>query len=793
MPASTPGCVHLDLLRNGEIEDPFAGDNERRLQWIEEEDWDYRCVFSASGPFQEKQFLVAEGLDTLTEVLINGHRLGRTENMFVAHRWRVDRHLRDGANEIRIRFESPMKAIRRVRRSHRPFDCQDPVGGCTRIRKQQCSFGWDWGPRFATCGIWKPIHLQGDEAEVPPFRIVTAFDGPDAVLSLEFSSPVPDRWAWEVEHDGKCLASGGAEPLRLRKAKRWWPRGEGEQPLHLVRVHTWDRAGRRAETTRRIGLRDIQLRQEPDAGGRSFEFVVNGRRLFAKGANWIPAHAFVAPLKREDYEPLLRSAVDAHMNILRVWGGGIYEHDAFYDLCDELGLLVWQDFMFACTLYPGDKPFLRSVQVEAVQQIRRLRHHPCLALWCGNNEIEIIPQNQALMKRHAPYRRAYDALFSGVLPEAVRAESPDIAYHRSSPLGSQTEGVPHAAPRQWGDAHNWDVFHSKAPLETYEASLHRFVSEFGMQALPSPEIVRTFLGEGRIDLSEEAMENHQKHPAGNEVILDYVLRRYRFPRDYAGLAYLSQLNQAEAMRVAIEHFRRHTPHTMGAIYWQFNDCWPTASWSGLEFGGRWRALHHEIRRLFAPVLLCPKIGGRVTRGKGNLPVREPGSAELWMACDAAGGTAGRLEWVLRDWDGRSLREGTSRVRLAHLESRNFGTLDLTGIDRENAYLFCRYLPRSGPPIETIRFFLPPRYLPLPKSAPVWKMARFSPSLATLNIEAAGYLHGVWIEGFRGLKSISDNFFDLEKGTSKEVVLTLDGTLSAATLRKALRMRSVVDA
>lgn len=799
LPAQVPGCVHTDLLRNRKIPDPFYGANEQPLQWIEEADWEYRCLFSSSQINAGKLALVAEGLDTVAAVYLNGHLLGRTENMFLRHSWPVDKYLKEDANELRICFESPMKYIRRVRQAHRPFDHQDWVGGCTRIRKQQSSFGWDWGPRLATSGIWKEIYLESEEdRQIGDFRIIQHLSGRKARLHVRFANPIAEEVQTTLSLRGNVVAeSTGDNPLTISEAELWWPNGHGDHPLYDLEI-SLSKSGRKiAQAKKRIGLRSIQLRQESDKTGRSFEFVVNGRRIFAKGANWIPAHAFVAGMTRAHYEPLLRSAVDANMNMLRVWGGGIYEHDSFYDLCDEAGLLVWQDFMFACSLYPGDTRFLNSVREEATQQVRRLRHHACLALWCGNNEIEILPQNLSLMKSRPRYRRAYDAVFKRILPSVVRIENPETAYHRSSPLGSQTDGVPPTSAKQWGDAHNWDVFHSKNPLNTYERSNHRFVSEFGMQALVTPEVAQTFCDERDFNIASPAMENHQKHPAGNNVILEYVLRRYRFPGDYASLAYLSQLNQAEAMRVAIEHFRRCAPHTMGALYWQFNDCWPAASWSGLEFGGRWRALQYELRRLFAPVVLCPQLPCDVVHGQGNLAKWKTGEVFLWMACDDPKGTKGRLEWSVVEWNGQVKRSGVRQVKLGSLESRCIERLDFRALFKSqlsstDVYFRCRFTPAKGSPIETIRFFLPPRYLDLPRCRPTWQVKKISAHSARLLVKSSHFLHAVCIDGFPELDRLSDNFFDLECGETKEIDLSFRVPISQAALGKRLCLRSLAD-
>ncbi|HLP02688.1 MAG TPA: glycoside hydrolase family 2 protein, partial [Opitutaceae bacterium] len=394
--AVVPGCVHTDLLRHGLIPDPFWGTNEEQLQWIGEHEWEYRAGFAVPAELlaEEVVELVADGLDTLATVTLNGREVARTENMFIGYRWDVKPLLRAGRNELSIRFGSAPEYIRTMRPEHRPpVEFNDPVGGCTRIRKQQCQFGWDWGPRFITAGIWRDLRLEAWTANSVESVVVTQRHGADGGVTLLLVPELAreDEAAfcrWKLALDGEVVAAGEGAEVVVPRPQLWWPAGQGAQPLYTLAVEVIGGDGRVLGTwARRIGLRSIVLDRHADEWGESFQFVVNGRPVFAKGANWIPAHSFVAGLTRADYARDLRAAALANMNMLRVWGGGIYESEDFYDLCDELGLLVWQDFMFACTLYPADEAFLASSRAEAAYQVRRLRHRASLALWCGNNEL----------------------------------------------------------------------------------------------------------------------------------------------------------------------------------------------------------------------------------------------------------------------------------------------------------------------------------------------------------------------------------------------------------------------
>ncbi len=739
-PAVVPGCVHRDLQRLGLIPDPFWGTNEAGLQWIEERDWEYRATFAAPATLRSEEVveLVADGLDTVATVLLNGREVARTDNMFLGHRWDVKPLLRAGANELRIRFGSAMHYIRTHRPGHRPREINDPVGGCTIIRKQQCQFGWDWGPRFVTAGIWRDLRIEGWSGNRVDSVRVTQDHQADGNVVLHFdpelARPDPTTVRGTVSLAGRVVATIENCQSQIANAELWWPHGQGAQPLYHVEAEVTRADGTRiGGWSRRLGLRTIVLDRHADTWGESFQFVVNGRPVFAKGANWIPAHSFVAGLTRADYERDLRSAVEANLNLVRVWGGGIYESEDFHDLCDELGLLVWQDFMFACTLYPADDAFLTSARAEAAGQIRRLRHRASLALWCGNNEV--FGCNASLLAADKNLLTEYELLFHQALPDEVAAHDGVTPYWPSSPWSGDLDASL-AAGEQRGDTHYWDVWHARKPVKDYERYQFRFASEFGMQSFASAETQRSFCPPEDANVFGPTMTNHQKNRFGNQIILDYVSRQYRYPKDQDALILLSQLNQAECMRVGVEHYRRSRPRCMGAVYWQLNDCWPVASWSSLEFSGRWKALHHLARRFFAPALVSAHVPGEEETTTNNYRRTSVREVHLYTVYDAPEPARGRLRWELRHFDGRLLRRGRKAVALRYGESVCQQTLDLAPAmakhGRDHLYLRIA-LDVAGAQVSGDTVFLaPPRFLALPKARTAVAIRMLSPKPVSRN-------------------------------------------------------------
>ncbi len=800
-PAVVPGCVHRDLLRLKLIPDPFWGANETELQWIEERVWEYRGTFTVPAALRGEDVveLVADGVDTVATVLLNGKEIARTVNMFLGYRWDVKSLLRPGKNELVVRFESAMDYIRKHRTDHQPKEFNDPIGRSQVIRKEQCQFGWDWGPRFVTAGIWQDIRLEGWSGNRLEGVRVTQEHRKDGSVRLAMAAELArvEESAvirWKLSLDGKVVGEESGNEIVVTQPQLWWPSGHGAQPLYQLEIAVTSANGTVIGTrSKKIGLRTIVLDRHPDQWGETFQFVVNGRAIFAKGANWIPAHSFVAGLTRADYERDLTSAVEANMNMIRVWGGGIYESEDFYDVCDELGLLVWQDFMFACSRYPADAEFLASVRAEAVYQLRRLRHRASLALWCGNNEIWAL--NFTELEADPKMRADYDALFHEVLPAVVAAEDAITPYWPSSPWRGDREHS-HAAGEMRGDTHFWDVWHARMPVKDYEKYTFRFVSEFGMQSYSSPETNATFSSSADNNVFGATMENHQKNRSGNQVILDYVSRRYRFPKGQDELIYLSQLNQAFCMQTGVEHWRRNMPRSMGALYWQLNDCWPGASWSSIEFTGRWRALHHVARRFFAPALVTAHVPGEETTIIGNYRRTTVREVHLYTVYDAPQSVKARLSWDLFHLDGKKLKSGSKRVTLTYGESVLQQTLDaapwLERHGRDHVYLRIALDIGNTRVSEETVFLTPPRFLMLPTAKTKIEVRMTKPTDAVLSFTSDAFQHRFAFD-LPGVEHRStDNYFELFPGEKKTIGVQFTKKQTVARLKRLLTWRSLAD-
>jgi beta-mannosidase len=803
LPATVPGCVHTDLLRAGKIPDPFWGTNEAGLQWIDEREWEYATDFDAGGDLlgEEVVELAADGLDTLATVSVNGRVVARTENMFIGFRWDIRPLLLPGRNELSVRFASATRYIRTHRTWHKPREINDPVGGCTAIRKEQCQFGWDWGPRFVTAGIWKDIRLEAWTGNRLVELEVSQDHLPDGSVTLSIAPRLARRdprstCAWRLGLGAKAIASGSGTAVRVANPSLWWPNGQGEQPLYSLEVDVLGKDGTLiGKWAQRIGLRTITLEQNKDRWGTSFHFAVNGRALFAKGANWIPANCFVAGLPRSAYTRDLEAAAAAHMNMIRVWGGGIYESEDFYDLCDELGLLVWQDFMFACTLYPGDPDFIESSREEAVHQVKRLRHRACLALWCGNNEVWGINAHELVDPKKKALRRDYERLFHRMLPSVVEAHGGATPYWPSSPWRGDPD-TSHPAGEARGDTHFWDVWHGRNPVKDYEKWSFRFASEFGMQSYNSVQTQATFCPASDANIFGNVMEDHQKNRGGNQVILDYVSRRYRFPRNQQSLVYLSQLNQVHCVATGVGHYRRNMPRCMGALYWQLNDCWPVASWSSIEFTGRWRARHYAARRVVAPAYVSVHIPGDEVFGTNNYRTSTVRLAHVHTSYDGPREASGVVRWDLFHLDGTVVLSGRKRVSLHPMQSALQRTLDLRGpiekFGREQLYLRVALDVGRKRVSEATAFLTLPRFMELPKPETRISVRVKAPRFAVLSFTSPVYQHKFEFDISGQTFTASDNFFDLYPGQSKVVEVDLMARVTPDMLRKSIRHRSLAD-
>ncbi|MBE7533360.1 MAG: glycoside hydrolase family 2 protein [Ardenticatenaceae bacterium] len=792
--ATVPGCVHTDLLAAGQIPDPYYRENELDVQWIGETDWTYRRAFTVPADFlaHERVLLHCAGLDTLATVTVNGYTLGQTDNQFRAWEFDVKEILRPGENEIVVDFAAPLP-YGRARNQERFLpewgtDRYKATGG-NWLRKSQCNFGWDWGPKLTTSGIWRDIDLIAySTARLTEVHILQDHSQPGQVtLTVQTAvengplPPVTHHLSLEVTFQEETIASAHGPlsvdngQLIIPAPQLWWPNGMGEQPLYEVKVTLLANDAVLDTVTKRIGLRTLKLDRHPDEWGESFQFVANDVPFFAKGANWIPADTFVTSITPDHYARLLQDAAAAHMNMLRVWGGGIYEPDIFYDLCDELGICLWHDFMFACATYPTfDAAWLDTTRHELAYQIRRLRHHPSLALWCGNNELE-----QGLVgtewTHYCMSWADYGRLFDHLLPELIAELDPQTDYWPSSPhtpIGNRT----YFNDPKSGDAHIWDVWHGKQPFEFYRTCEHRFNSEFGFQSFPEPRMVAHYtLPEDR-NITSAIMEHHQRSGIGNQTIIHYLLDWFRFPTSFENTLWLSQIVQGMAMKYAVEHWRRSMPRGMGTLYWQLNDCWPVASWSSLDSHGRWKALHYLAKKFYAPLLVS------------GLEDAETGAVQIHITSDRLEAVAGTVSWQLMTVDGGLLTEGGTVVTIPPNQNSRIETLNLQEALAEHGprcLLLWLTLQIDGHTVSTnLVHFARPKHLELPD--PQVNMQVVNNTHLSLTARKPAFF--VWVESLNVDARFSDNFFHLRPG--EPVTLTVQTADGSPLAPKNLRVQSL---
>ncbi|WP_417280359.1 beta-mannosidase [Celeribacter sp.] len=634
-PLDVPGDVHSALLAKGVITDPYWRDTEASLDWIHESTWIARKTFDLERLPTGLWTLSFDSIDGIAEVVLNGHSLGKTDNQFLRQDFDASVALCEGENTLEVRFASTSKtALDRAKASPFPipyldFNCRLPHYNF--LRKSQCDAGWDWNIALSPLGLRGEVRLRHSTGPCFDDVMVRQIHANDGRVTLEADI----CWhATELGMSVATLACDGKEAqvavqvlpgehmttlsLTLDAPELWWPAGEGEQRLYDLSISL---GGERR--TQKIGLRHIELITQSDEIGQSFTFRVNGRDMFIRGTNWVPADALPARATPGTVRDLLQSARDANMNMIRVWGGGLYEPDWFYDLCSEMGLLVWQDFMFACNLYPAqDFDWLNSVRKEADQQLKRLSSQPCLALWCGDNEvIGALNWFEESKKDRDRYLAIY-ARLNAALEEAVDRLRPDVAFWPSSPsVGRLNFGDGWHDDRS-GDMHFWDVWHSAKDFEHYRTVRPRFCSEFGFQSFPSNRVIKSFTEERDRNVSTPVMDTHQRNPGGNSRIVETISRYFRFPDAFEDMTWMSQVSQGLAMKTAIEFWRSNKPRTMGTLYWQLNDTWPVASWASLEYGGGWKLVHYMARRFYAPVLVTAQ------------PDHDTGEIVLWAINDS---------------------------------------------------------------------------------------------------------------------------------------------------------------
>lgn len=792
--AHVPGSVYADLMADGTMPDPFWRENELDAFERMKKDYVYQRTFTVT----EAQLahahveLVCEGLDTLAHVSLNGHEIAFADNMHITWVWDVKEQLRAGENTLEIRFDSPILYCAKKAEEAPGWESSDATPGFRHLRKAHCMFGWDWGARLPDAGIWRPIFLRTwDAARLENALMLQAHH--DGVVDVTIRPEIAGESAWSAEitaPDGEVMTlpetTAAEQVVTIQNPQLWWPNGLGKQPLYRVTV----RLAAGDTRTWRIGLRTMTVSREKDEWGEEFCHVVNGMKVFAMGADYIPEDNILARVTPERTRRLLEDCKAANFNAIRVWGGGYYPDDAFYDICDELGLMVWQDLMYACAFYDLTPDFERSIRVETRQNVARLRHHASLALICGNNEMEMFMAgaNSALINHRTwefvptyPHHITdYVKMFEYILPAIVKETAPQTYWWPASPSSGGNFDAPNDENR--GDNHYWDVWHGEKPFTEYRKFFFRYASEFGFQSFPCLKSVEQFTLPDDRNIFSRVMERHQRNQAANGKILSYLSQTFRYPNSFDDLLYASQLMQAEAIRYGVEHWRRNRGRCMGAIIWQLNDIWPVASWASVDYYGRWKALHYAAKRFFAPVMISAEEEGELSQNpKINEyhPAPLEKSFRLNVCNETLRDVTGEGVWALRTPDGAIVRQGHQALTIPAMSAKWLDKVDCADASLTGHYVSFAFVVDNVAVSEGTCIFCAPKHFEFT-----------DPRLTvetrgdTLVVTSHAYAKQVWLESEDADLLLDDNAFDMNPGT--KVVRVVRGTA------EKVRVRSVWD-
>ncbi len=757
--ATIPGNVHSDLLQNKLIEHLFIGNNEHELQWISETDWEYKTSFILDKKTLQKQHIELnfDGLDTYTSIYLNDSLILKTNNAFREFQVDVKPLIKD-KNELRIVFENTTK---HEEQGKAKLGYTLPEGNRIFTRKAQFQYGWDWGPKLNTLGIWRPITLSAwNNYKIENIHViqnVLTDSIANLTVEIEEKSDVEEKLNYEVYINNSSSSElprpeKREVPITIKNPKRWWPHNLGEPYLYDIKVIVKNGNTILDSITTKIGLRTIELVTEKDSIGESFCFKVNDFPVYAKGANYIPQNSMQNRVTDAHYETLLNDVVAANMNMLRIWGGGIYENDIFYDLCDEKGILVWQDFMFACAMYPGDKSFLENVKQEAIDNVKRLRNHASIALWCGNNENSEGWHRWGWQDGRSESEKDeiwnnYLKIFDSILPNTVTRLT-DTDYWESSPKYGR--GNPKF--KFEGDAHDWWIWHNAFPFEHLETNVPRFMSEFGFQSFPSYEVISYINQSDSLEITSEGFKNHQKHVRGFQLILEYMKRDFPVPKNTEDYVYMSQLLQAYGITKGIEAQRRAKPYNMGTLYWQLNDCWPSVSWSSIDYFGNWKALHYRAKKAFENVLISSTI------------IND--SVKTYIINDTFSTIKDTLYLRLIDFSGKELWSESKETNVLENSSQIFNKKSLSNIDLTSSILVSRFKEKTS-----MFYFVKPKDLELQKAKIKKNITKtetgFSIELMSRTLQKNVFLY-IDVEGH-----FIDNYFDLLPNETKVIEFKTD--------------------
>lgn len=808
-PATVPGVVHTDLLQNKIIEDPFFRLNERGLQWIDKEDWVYETCFTLAAGMMRKENmeLVFEGLDTYADVYLNDECILKADNMF--RRWSIPvrQYIREENNILKVYFHSPVK-IDVPKWDALPYQYpasndQSENGGLFNkkisifARKAGYHYGWDWGPRLVTSGIWRPVYIRAwsdlrindvfiEQKEVGAGRAVIAghveldadkdMDGVLVTITDEATGRVLGEWQADLKRGTNRVTVD----FVLHKPKLWWSNGLGEPFLYRFRTDIIAGGELLDSKTERVGIRSLKVVHQPDKDGHTFYIELNGRPVFAKGANYIPSDNFLPRVTPENYKRTILDAAGVNMNMLRVWGGGIYENDVFYDLCDEHGIMIWQDFMFACSMYPAEGALLDNIHQEAVDNVKRLRNHACIALWCGNNECqdawlgwgwkcEIERQNKEYAdKIWAQYRQQYHV----TLPGVVREYAPGTFYWPSSPFAFEGE----MSGTTDGDRHYWSVWHGKAPISDYDSEKSRFFSEYGFQSFPEFDSVKRYAPYPEDwDIRSEVMMSHQRGgDHANGLIETYLLNEYKKPRDFRAFLYMNHVLQGDAIKTAIESHRRQMPYNMGTLFWQHNDCWPVASWASRDYYGRWKAQHYYVRKAYDDILISSVVEGD--------------DLKVYAVSDRLENTSGRLQLQVCQFDGTVVHHWGKSVGISGNDSRVCFSAPLAklleGANRGTVYVRVDYTDKSGRVYHNNYCLGKQKDMDYPK-VDLQTEVRSIEGGYEVTVSADKFARAVCLSVADNESVYSDNYFDVQPKSSVQVQVRT--RLSAEAFNGSLRL------
>lgn len=808
-PATVPGVVHTDLLQNKIIEDPFFRLNERGLQWIDKEDWVYETCFTLAADMMRKENmeLVFEGLDTYADVYLNDECILKADNMF--RRWSIPvrQYIREENNILKVYFHSPVK-IDVPKWDALPYQYpasndQSENGGLFNkkisifVRKAGYHYGWDWGPRLVTSGIWRPVYIRAwsdlrindvfiEQKEVGAGRAVIAghveldadkdMDGVLVTITDEATGRVLGEWQADLKRGTNRVTVD----FVLHKPKLWWSNGLGEPFLYRFRTDIIAGGELLDSKTERVGIRSLKVVHQPDKDGHTFYIELNGRPVFAKGANYIPSDNFLPRVTPENYKRTILDAAGVNMNMLRVWGGGIYENDVFYDLCDEHGIMIWQDFMFACSMYPAEGALLDNIHQEAVDNVKRLRNHACIALWCGNNECqdawlgwgwkcEIERQNKEYAdKIWAQYRQQYHV----TLPGVVREYAPGTFYWPSSPFAFEGE----MSGTTDGDRHYWSVWHGKAPISDYDSEKSRFFSEYGFQSFPEFDSVKRYAPYPEDwDIRSEVMMSHQRGgDHANGLIETYLLNEYKKPRDFRAFLYMNHVLQGDAIKTAIESHRRQMPYNMGTLFWQHNDCWPVASWASRDYYGRWKAQHYYVRKAYDDILISSVVEGD--------------DLKVYAVSDRLENTSGRLQLQVCQFDGTVVHHWGKSVGISGNDSRVCFSAPLAklleGANRGTVYVRVDYTDKSGRVYHNNYCLGKQKDMDYPK-VDLQTEVRSIEGGYEVTVSADKFARAVCLSVADNESVYSDNYFDVQPKSSVQVQVRT--RLSAEAFNGSLRL------